>query len=291
MTSAPGRLNLIGEHIDYNGGPVLPCAIERRTVVVAGHSEGWEATSTLDQTVRVIDPEAVRTGEWTDYIAAVIRVLRRRDLAPKGARIAVASNVPIGAGLSSSAAFLVATTRSLVALAGRRPRPELLAEVAFEAEHDEVGVRCGRMDQTISALARAGHAMLFETGDGTITHIPFPGRIWVFETGVMHQLTAGSLNERRQECETALRMIGDLGARVANLAEVTPEALPALLRGLPAPWAPRLRHVVTEVARTRGAAAALVAHDLPRLGRLLVEGHESLRQDYQSSCPEADRLV
>ena len=162
-----------------------------------------------------------------------------------------------------------------------------MADIAYEAEHDEVGVHCGRMDQTISALARAGHAMLFETGDGAITHIPLAGRIWVFETGVLHRLTAGSLNERRQECEAALRMIRDLGSRVTNLAEVTPEALPELLRGLPAPWAPRLRHVVTEVARTRAAAHALVAHDLRQLGRLLVDGHESLRRDYQSSCAEA----
>jgi galactokinase len=291
LTSAPGRLNLLGEHTDYNGGPVLPCAIERRTVIAADHADGWEAISTLDQTVRVIDPEVPRAGEWTDYIAGVIRVLRRRGVALKGARLAVASSVPIGAGLSSSAAFLVSASRALAALAGRRLRPELLAEIAYEAEHDEVGVHCGRMDQTISALARAGSAMLFETGDGSITHIPLPGRIWVFETGVVHRLTAGSLNERRQECETALKMVRDLGSRAANLAEVTPEALPELLRGVPAPWAPRLKHVVTEVARTRAAAHALASHDLRQLGRLLVQGHESLRADFQSTCIEADRLV
>jgi galactokinase len=291
VTSAPGRLNLLGEHTDYNGGPVLPCALERRTVVAAGHGDGWEAISTLDLSMRVIDPDAVRPGDWTDYIGGVIRVLRRRGLAPRGARLAIASNLPIGAGLASSAALLVAATRALVVLAGRRLRPELLADIAYEAEHDEVGVHCGRMDQTVAALARAGQAMLFEPGEGAITHIPLPGRIWVFETGVLHRLVAGNLNERRQECEVALRMVRDLGSRVTHLAEVAPEGLPELLRGMPAPWASRLRHVITEVARTRAAAHALAARDLPRLGGLIAEGHESLRRDFQSSCPEADLLV
>jgi galactokinase len=197
----------------------------------------------------------------------------------------------MGAGLSSSAALTVATTRALVALAGRRLSPERVADVAYRAEHDEVGVRCGRMDQTVASLARAGHALLFETGSGTVAHFPLPGKVWVFETGVTHRLTGGHLNERRQECEVAVGLVRDRGHRITHLAELKPEALPELLRAIPAPWAPRIRHVVTEVARTRAAARALAGRDFATLGKLLVEGHESLRVDYQSTCPEADHLV
>ena len=291
LFSAPGRVNLLGEHTDYNGGPVLPLAIERRTVVAAGHAERWEVGSTLDPAPHRIDPELIESGSWTAYVAGVIRVLRRADLPLRGARLAVASSVPVGAGLSSSAALTVATTRALLALAGRRLAPEKVADVAYRAEHDEVGVRCGRMDQTVSALARAGHALLFETGDGSVTHVPLPGKVWVFETGVVHRLTGGHLNERRQECEAALRLVRDRGYRIDHLAQLGAEDLPGLLRVIPAPWGPRVRHVVTEVARTRAAARALATRNQDVLGRLLVEGHESLRIDYQSSCSEADSLV
>jgi galactokinase len=291
VVSAPGRVNLLGEHTDYNGGPVLPFAVERRTVVAAGPGTGWEAASTLDGARRSIDPARIDPGDWTAYVCGAIRVLRRRRLAPKGARLTVASTVPVGAGLSSSAALGVAVTRALLALAGRRVAPVVVADIAWQAEHDEVGVRCGRMDQTVSAMARAGHALLFETATGAVTHVPLPGRVWVVETGVSHRLTGGQYNTRREECETALRLAVEQGVRVAHLAEIGEDRLPALLRGIPAPWGLRLRHVVTETARTRAAATALARRDLKTLGRLLVEGHRSLREDYVSSCPEADFLV
>jgi galactokinase len=289
--SAPGRVNLLGEHTDYNGGPVLPFAIERRTVVAAGRAERWEVASTLDPALHRIEPELIEPGSWTAYVTGVIRVLRQSGVSLRGGRLAIASTVPVGAGLSSSAALSVATTRALLALAGRRLAAEKVADIAYRAEHDEVGVRCGRMDQTVSASARAGHALLFETGDGTVTHVPLPGKVWVFESGVVHRLSGGHLNERRQECEAALRLVRDRGYRVDHLAQLGVEDLAGLLRGIPAPWGPRIRHVVTEVARTRAAARVLAARDRAALGRLLLEGHESLRVDYQSSCPEADCLV
>jgi galactokinase len=291
IASAPGRVNLLGEHTDYNGGPVLPLAIERRTVVAAGPGEDWAAVSTIDGTPHLFEPDAVAADSWLLYVAGVIRVLRRRGLAPKGARLAVASSVPIGAGLSSSAALSVAVTRALVGLKGARMTPESIADVAYEAEHDEVGVHCGRMDQTVAALARAGYALLFETGTGAVTHLPLPGRIWIFETGVQHRLIGGHLNERRKECETALLMAREQGSTADHLAAIPLSDVPALVRAIPAPWSRRLRHVVTEVARTGAAARALASRDLPTLGRLLVEGHESLRQDFLSSCAEADFLV
>ncbi len=291
LVSAPGRVNLLGEHTDYNGGPVLPFALDRRTVVAAARADRWEVVSASDAELHPLDPERIVPGAWTGYVVGVIRVLERRGIAVPPSRIAVASRVPVGAGLSSSAALTVATARALTALAGRRVPPAQLADIAYYAEHDEVGVHCGRMDQTISARAKAGHAMLFETGSGSVSHLPLPGRVWVFDTGVSHRLTGGHLNERRRECEEGLRLVNEQGAGVRHLADISETALPALLRGMPSPWSARVRHVVTETIRTRAAAQALAARDLATLGRLMLEGHESLRVDYQSTCPEADLLV
>ncbi len=137
----------------------------------ASEDEGWTVVSQVDGTVRAIDPDHPEPDSWTAYVGGVIRVLRALRLAPAGARLAVASSVPIGAGLSSSAALTVATARALVGLTGRRIPPAALADIAYRAEHDEVGVRCGRMDQIVSAQARPGHAMLIETASGAITHV------------------------------------------------------------------------------------------------------------------------
>ncbi|HEY7683323.1 MAG TPA: galactokinase family protein [Gemmatimonadales bacterium] len=291
VVSAPGRVNLLGDHSDDNGGPVLPFAIERRTAVAAESSQLWAVVSAVDGTVRVIEPDLSPDGSWTAYVSGVIRVLGRRALAPKGARLAIASTIPIGAGLGSSGALTVALTRALLAVAGRRLPVRDVAELAYRAERDEVGVRCGRAGQTVAALARPGYALLFETATGELTYLPFGARAWMLETGVVHQLSDGGANLRRQECDAALGMVREHGVAVEQLAAVPGERLPALLRAIPAPWSLRLKHVVTEVGRTHEAARALAGRDLPRVGRLLVEGHESLRRDFQSSCDEADHLV
>jgi galactokinase len=291
LVSAPGRVNLIGEHLDYNGGPVLPVALERRTVVAAGHADRWRVVSALDGAVLDLHPEELDRGAWTAYILGVVRVLGRLGVSLKGAQLAIASSVPTGAGLSSSAALTVSVARALAALAGRKLPAETLADVAYQAEHDEVGVACGRMDQTVSALARPGHAVLFETGSGQVTHLPFGGRIWVFETGVSHRLTGGQLNQRRQECEVALALCREQGISQSQLCDIPIDELPRLMRAIPVPWGLRLRHVVSETHRTRQASRALLARDMVQLGKLLVEGHESLRHDYQSTCVEADLLV
>jgi len=289
--SAPGRVNLLGEHTDYNGGPVLPFAIDRRTAVAVTEDEGWTVVSQVDGTVRAIDPSRPESGSWTAYIGGVVRVLQARGLAPAGARLAVASSVPIGAGLSSSAALTVAAARALGGLTGRRLPPAALADIAYRAEHDEVGVRCGRMDQIVSAQARPGHAMLIETASGAISHVPFDHSVWLLDTGIRHRLADGQYNRRREECEVALRLVRAQGHGADQLAEIDVSELAPLVRAIPDPWGPRLRHVVSETARTRDAARALARHDLGEVGRLLVEGHDSLRRDFESSCPEADYLV
>ncbi len=289
--SAPGRVNLLGEHTDYNGGPVLPLALERRTAVVVGRASRWEAVSTLDTQVRDLDPEGPMCQGWTDYLAGVVRVLQRRGAAPRGARVAVASNLPVGAGLSSSASLTVAAAKALSLLAGHRLDATELADIAFLAEHDEVGVHCGRMDQTIGALARPGTVLLYEAGDGSIRLLPLAAKVWLLETGVSHRLSGGALNARRRECQEALALCRDRGLLIRHLAEVDPALLPAVLGMLPPPLVSRVRHVVMETARVRSAVEALLRKDLPALGALLLKGHASLRHDYESSCIEADVLV
>ena len=289
--SAPGRVNLIGEHTDYNGGPVLPLALERRTAVAAGLEDGWFLVSALDGTVRGVEIDSPLRGEWTDYLIGVVRELRAIGAAPIGARVAVASTVPVGAGLSSSAALTVAAAKALSLLAGRRLTPAQLVEVAYRAEHDQVGVGCGRMDQTIAAHAARGTALLFETASGGIQRVPFPGRLWVVETGVAHRLTAGELDQRRRECEAALAACRRIWPGLARLPDLSTDDLPTVKARLVPDLAARVRHVVTETVRTRTAADALAWGDLGQLGWLLVEGHESLRVDYRSTIPEADAIV
>ncbi len=289
--SAPGRVNLLGEHTDYNGGPVLPVALERRTAVAARAAGRWAFVSDTEGVVHEIDIDAPMRHAWTDYLVGVVRELRVLRAAPPRAELAVASSLPVGAGLSSSAALTVAAAKALSLLAGKRLSAAALAEVAFRAEYHQVGVRCGRMDQTIAAHGERGSAILFETAAGTIHPVPLPGRLWIVETGVSHRLTGGALNDRRRECEEALAFCRDWRPGLSYLAQLSVGDLPEVERRLPPPLVPRVRHVVTETARTRTAADALAAGDLPALGRLLVQGHESLRIDYESSISEADLVV
>ena len=291
VASAPGRVNLIGEHTDYNGGPVLPVALERRTAVAAGPSDGWRLVSSVDGAVHETSVDGPLRRDWTDYLVGVVRELRKRGAAPGGAQVAVATTVPIGAGLSSSAALTVASARALSLLAGRALQPADLVEIAFHAEHDQVGVRCGRMDQTIAAHAQRGTALLFETATGTLERVVLGGRLWIVETGVSHELTGGALNDRRRECEEALELCRSWRPGLRHLAQLARADLAEVGRRLPPPLVPRVRHVVTETARTRAAAAALAAGDLAAVGRLLVEGHASLRDDYRSTVPEAEFIV
>jgi galactokinase len=291
LASAPGRINLLGEHTDYNGGPVLPFAIQRRTVVAAAPAGGGQVVSAHDGRVLSIDPRGPRPADWTRYPWGVLRVLSASGVIVHGGRLAVASTVPVGAGLSSSAALCLSIAKAIVSLSGRRMTAADLAEVAWRAEHDEVGVHCGRMDQTIGALATPGSALLIETASGRVERVPFRETAWVLETGVVHELETSAYHQRRRECAEALAFCRDHGFRIGGLADLASSDLPAVGRLLPPPLVARIRHVVTETGRTRDAAHALGRGDLGELGRLMVAGHISLRDDYDSSCPEADLLV
>ena len=292
--SAPGRVNLIGEHTDYNGGPVLPIAIAQRATAAIGpgapgDSGVLEAVSTRDNSVvRVKWQEELPEG-WAAYLAGVLRELWSLDVVPPdgSVRIAVASDVPIGAGLSSSAALAVAAAKALApALA-----PRQIAGVAFRAEHDHVGVRCGVMDQTISALGKRGHALLFECASLEATQIGFGARLLLVDTGKRHDLSTGGLNQRRAECEEAVKRLKIELPELAWLASWPVEWLPRLKRALREPLRSRAVHVVSETARTRFAAQLLRQGKLKQFGKLLYESHESCRRLYECSSPELDTVV
>ena len=293
VASAPGRVNLIGEHLDYNGGPVLPFAVQRRIWVAAAPADEFLLVSAAagGTVVRREEGPPFGGGEWTDYVMGVVRELRARGRAPAGARIAVVSDLPPGAGLSSSAALSVAAGAALGRLTGPGLSADDLAELAYRAEHDYVGVRCGRMDQTVAVHAAVGSAMLFETATGVRRSYPVPFRTWILPTGVDHTLADGGYNTRRTECERALDLCRRRWPGLPSLAALEPDALLEAVEVLPAPLDRRVRHVITETARTRAAAAALERHDVIEVGRLLAEGHLSLWHDYECSVEQADLLV
>ena len=288
-------MNLIGEHTDYNGGPVLPIAIAARTTAAVGPGapETLEIVSTRDGRPHHIQWKGDLPDHWGAYVAGVMRELWTLGvrLPQDGARVAVSSNVPVGAGLSSSAALTVATARALALLAGASLAPRQLAAVAYRAEHDHVGVKCGVMDQTIAALARPGHALLLECATLAMRQIPFHGRLLLVDTGVRHKLATSAYNERAAECRLALARLKVELPELIWLAAWPAGWLVRLKRALPEPLRSRAVHVVSETARTRYAAHLLARGRVSAFGRLLYESHESLRRLYECSSPELDLVV
>lgn len=291
--SAPGRVNLIGDHTDYNGGPVLPMATMERTVAVVGPGEaGWlQIVSARDSVMQRLRWDGAVPGGWGGFVVGVMRELKGRNAAPPGACLAVASAVPVGAGLSSSAALAVSVARALAGLAGVTLPPAALVDVAHRAEHDHVGVRCGIMDQSISVRARAGHALLLECATGRYRHIPVRGRVLLVDTGVRHDLAASSYNERRAECEAALVALRHWEPGLALLADWPAARARSLRRMLKPPLLGRAMHVVTETDRTRTAAQRLSRGRLRDFGRLMNASHESCRRWFECSDPALDLVT
>ena len=292
--SAPGRVNLIGEHTDYNGGPVLPIAIPARTTAAVGPGAPGdtgvlEAVSTRDRKVVRVRWQDDLPRSWVAYLAGVLRELWSLEVVPPNgsARIAVASDLPVGAGLASSAALAVAVAKALAPNLKARQ----IAGVAFRAEHDHVGVHCGVMDQTIAALGRRDHALLVECASLEATQIPFGARLLLVDTGKRHDLSTGGLNARRAECEEAVKRLKIELPELAWLASWPAEWLLRLKRALPEPLRSRAVHVVSETARARFAAQLLAQRKLKQFGRLLYESHESCRRLYDCSSPELDTVV
>lgn len=295
---APGRVNLIGEHVDYCGGFVLPMAIDRRTVVVAAaHDQPvFSAVSAacLDESVTVAWGDVPLLEGWAAYVAGVAQILRREGLLGdiEGVSLAVASDVPVGSGLSSSAALEVAAARCLCSLAGVDVSAERIAAVARRAEHEFAGVPCGMMDQHVSSMGVAGHALLIDCFDGTHRTVPLPAglAVVVADTGVRHDLASGDYADRRASCERALGAINATrtsplpSLRHASAADVAGASMSERDRR-------RAEHVVAECDRVTWFAAALEAGDLATCGDLMKRSHESLRTLYEVSCPELDALA
>ena len=294
VTSAPGRVNLIGEHTDYNGGEVLPIAIARRTWVAAGRRE-HTAAPTL-RAVSATHPSMgtsalsapTRSGEWWDYLTGVAAPMVALADAAISLDLAVTSDVPAGAGLSSSAAIEVATALAVAGVLGTPLSLEEAAMTAWRAETGFVGVACGIMDQYASALGRAGEALHLECDTARYDYAPFRDTLLIFDTAIPRSLRTSHYNERRAECDEALRLLRERWPALPSLAAAEPEQV--LEARLPDPLGRRALHVSRETRRVRDAVAALRAGG--HISReLLVGSHESLRDLYECSRPELDWVV
>jgi galactokinase len=296
---APGRVNLIGEHTDYNGGFVLPMALDRETAVAAAPREdrlvrahslnlGESAEFDLDR------PGEPRRGLWLDYLEGVAQALESRGVRLGGADLLIQSDVPAGAGLSSSAALEVSVGLALTRVSGREVDAVTLALAGQQAEHTYVGTMCGIMDQLVAALGRAGHALLIDCRTLEATPVPLDTRetaVVICDTRVKHELSSSEYNTRRAECARGVELLREFLPGIAELRDVGVEDFQSYEARLPEPIRSRCRHVVTENERTLAAAEALRAGDLKEMGRLMYASHDSLRRDYEVSCEELDRLV
>jgi galactokinase len=291
VASAPGRVNLIGEHTDYNGGDVLPIAIEQRTYVAALRSSLGKsrARSSGAGAEGVFDAQApTKTGDWWDYVSGVTWAITRRGTVLPQFDFAIASDVPQSAGLASSAALEVAVAAAINALIGSPFTARMLAELAHEAEREFVGVTCGIMDQFASALAREGHALLIHCDSGETEEVPFDGHVVIVDTGVRRDLRNGALNQRQRECASALAWMRAAGVNAPTLARAPVDVLKRVPFG--EPLGSRVRHVIEEQARVTEATTALHATGTIT-AELLIASHESLRTLYECSSPELDWIV
>jgi galactokinase len=298
MFRAPGRVNLIGEHTDYNDGFVMPAAVAFSTYVAIAarpdrklliHSEEFPGNFEFD-----IDhlPEQ-RTGAWCDYVLGVASVLRQHGQKLQGAHLLVDGEVPIGAGLSSSAALEVSSALALMSLGETQLPLSEVAQICRQAENSFVGARVGIMDQFVSCLGKAGHALLLDCRSLEFQLVPIPAGISlvVCNTMTKHDLATGAYNARREECEEGVRYFQKWNPTIRALRDVSVELLDQHAPELPATIAKRCSHVVRENQRTLEAARALTEGDLDRVGKLMGESHDSLRDLYEVSCRELDIMV
>jgi len=296
-TRAPGRVNLIGEHTDYNDGFVMPCAIANQTrvdaVANADHSvtvrSSGHGAAAFD--VDRLPPKPQKN--WSDYVAGILIELRKAGVALSGGEYEISSSVPIGAGLSSSASLEIAVALAVLALSNAQMAPRDLALLAQRAESEFVGIRCGIMDQFAVVQARAGTALFLDTRSLEFQYIEIPSHIAILicNTMVKHSLAGSAYNDRRRECEEGVRILRQRDAGIHSLRDVCAEMLEHSQDVLPPLILKRCRHVVTENERVQDAARALSENDVDRMGTLMYASHESLRVDYEASCAELDLMV
>ncbi|HWO18754.1 MAG TPA: galactokinase [Kofleriaceae bacterium] len=292
--AAPGRVNLIGEHTDYNGGFVLPMAIDCYTVAAAGPGSGRRIRLFSENTGRADELDAAapitRGGEeWAHYVRGVLAGFQRLGAEMPGLDVLIDSDVPLGSGLSSSAALEVAVATLLESVTGQVLDPVQKALLCQRAEHEFAGVPCGLMDQLASTLAREGHLLLLDCRSQHPEHVPMTDpavSVLITNSGVRHALATGEYGERRARCEEAAVALG-----VPLLRDATLEGLEAAKARMPDVTFRRARHVVIEDARTVQAAQLLRQGRWSAVGELMYQSHASLRDDFEVSCPELDQLV
>jgi galactokinase len=297
---APGRVNVIGEHTDYNDGFVMPFAIDRDTLAAASARSDSKITAValdLDESAAIdLDAPAVvkRRGTWVDYVEGTARALQERFGLARGADIVFSSTVPIGAGLSSSAALETAIGFALLSVSGIEIDREKLAFAGQFAEHEFVGTKSGIMDQFASAFCQAGNAMLLDCRSLEMKQIQLDiadTMIAVCDTKVKHSLASSEYNKRREECEEGVRLLQQELPEIKALRDIGTKELERFGNILPEPIRRRCRHVVTENERTLSASDAFQKRDVETAGRFMFESHRSLQTDYEVSCVELDALV
>ena len=295
IVQAPGRVNLIGEHTDYNGGFVLPAAINYSTWVAVSSRADRELHIIAEdfgaqKVVINLDEPMLHdaSAPWSNYARGVIQELQKRNYRLVGGNFLISGNVPTGAGLSSSASLEVALVRAFTELSGQTIDPTSAALVGQAAENNFVGCNCGIMDQLISARGQESSALLIDCQDLSTRTISIPNdwEILIVHSGVKRGLVESEYNQRRAQCETAARYFGQQTLRGVNLAQLlsAEDQLDALSFR-------RARHVLTENERTLVAATALNSGDLSTLVRVMAESHESMRDDFNITTPAIDRLV
>lgn len=292
VTFAPGRVNLIGEHVDYNDGLVLPMPISTGTAVAWGRSDEGDveavALDFADQQDRfaLTDLAPHQPADWRSYLRGMASEMAQLEIDPGGLKLAIAGSNPRGAGLSSSASLCIALGRAISAAAGTSLSAKGLAAAAQATEHNWALVNCGIMDQMAIAAGEPDRALLLDCRDLTTRQVPMPSdwAVAIIQSGVTRGLVDGHYNARRRDCEAAAAALGLTSLRDADLAMITAADLDPVI-------AARATHVVSEIARTAEAVAAIEAHDLAALGDLLRASHASLRDDFEVSVSAVDRLV
>jgi galactokinase len=297
IVAAPGRVNIIGEHTDYNDGFVFPMAIERYTVIAADRpakdTKQIQLRSTHgDQPVTIDLARPLKPfpkGAWANYPTGVIAGFLALGLNPGGFDALIHSNVPLGGGLSSSAALEVATATLLETITGKKLDPVEKALLCQKAEHDYAGMPCGIMDQFISVMGRENHVLLLDCRSRKPELVPMTDAsvaVLIINTNVKHELTGSEYPARRKQCETAAKILG-----VPSLRDATPEALELAKGRMDEVVFRRARHVIGEIERTVHAAEGVRASNWPTVGQLMYASHASLRDDYEVSCKELDIVV
>jgi galactokinase len=296
--AAPGRVNLIGEHTDYAGGFVMPAAIDFATLAAVSPLAGNKFriySANFDEHVEfALDSlPAHGTHQWSDYPVGVLQVLRAEGVQVPGLALSLFGDVPLGAGLSSSASIEVATMLAMLAMAGAQLERPKMALLAQRAENEFVGANCGIMDQFIACCGAHDHALLLDCRSLAYKLAPIPAHLnlIICNTMVKHSHAGGEYNTRRAEVEQATATLRSHRPEVALLRDATPADLEQWGHEMPLNVLKRARHIITDSLRAEAAAAALDRGDLRELGELMAAAHASYRDDFEASCPEADLMV